>query len=582
MLRTSRHRVAGAAALAAVLLAAGCTSSTAGDLLVADVPAPDDTEQSGLPIWGVNPGNELNDESLLITNALSPLEITSVTPEGQTWVNTLGRVWSGGSLLAYGDGQQNLVVAGKPGSELERIASSSNAVTQVIRRGTFVRTAEGCVLATSPDDVETVGEGNCAISLDERWVISWPIQNPGGLTIRDLRNDSTRTVDDIDVTSAAVLGHDNRILVVENTAEGAVGVMLDATDGSEVGRTETYDSLQIGLVGAGSTGFVALSANAEGSELLHIDTDGHVETIDEGYYLVPVLNGHEVTYLDYEEDLATSSLKRWSHDEPEVLLEGYVGAAAVDDHHVIATKETDDEIEFFYQHGGTGELEHAYTLPIAEGASSPISGNGAGIKSLRTWVKGSTVLLQINGEDTNGSFVRIDTQGGHSDAPIVNVTGLQLEAIDSDGTVLLSMDDGEVEIDPASGQPTGPTQRRIVVVRPHDDEPTTRAVLGQTGTNLIHDGVIYVTDATDTSNVVVSKVRATGKNDELEVLYENKQIAGSTWPEQGGATQSLLITPRLLIEQQQQQLEQQQQMQALQGQQGQGQGQGQQGAQPEG
>ena len=480
-------------------------------------------------------------------------------------MNTLGRVWGGGSLLSYGDGQQSLVVAGNPGTKLARIAASGDTTTRVLRRGTFVQTADGCVLATSPDDVEEVGEGNCAISLDERWVVSWPLEAPGGLTIRDLRNDTTRTVEDLTVVSAAVLSHDNRILAIDQTADGSVGVLIDATDGSEIGRTDRYDSLQIGLVGASSTGFVALAASAAGSELLHVDTEAHVETIDEGFYLVPLINGHEVTYLDYDQDLSASSIKRWSHGEPEVLLEGYVGAAAVDEHQIIATKETDDEIEFFYQHGGTGELEHAYTLPLGEGAASPLAGNGVGIKALRTWVKGSTVLLQINGEDTFGSFVRIDTHGGHSDAPIENVKGLLLEAIDSDGTALLSMDDSDVAVDPTTGMATASAPRRMLVVRPHDDEPTTRAVLGRTGTNLIHDGVIYLTDASDAERVVVSTVRATGKDDELRTLYESKQIAGSTWPEQGGATQSLLITPRLLIEQQQQQLQQQQQMQQLQG-----------------
>ena len=575
MSRTTRHgagrrnRVTGAAALAALLFAAGCTSATSGDLLVADVPDQNST-QSGIPIWGVSPGDPLDDDSLLLSNALSPGEITTVLPDGQTWVNTLGRVWGGGSLLSYGDGQQSVVVAGNPGSKLARIAASPDTTTRVLRRGTFVQTADGCVLATSPDDVEEVGEGNCAISLDERWVVSWPTDAPGALTIRDLRKGSTRTIDDLSVVSAAVLSHDNRVMVVDQTDEGAVGVMIDATDGSEVGRTDVYEALQVGLVGVESTGFVALASSASGSELLHIDTEAHVETIDEGYYLVPVLNGHEVTYLDYDQDLTASSIKRWSHDGTEVLLEGYVGAAAIDEHHIIATKETDEAIEFYYQHGGTGELELAYTLPLGEGAESPLSSDGVGIKALRTLVKGSTVLLQINGEGTNSSFVRIDTQGGHSDAPIEDAAGLLLESIDSDGTVLLSLDDRAAEVDPATGMPTAAAPRRMVIVRPHDDEPTTRAVLGRTGTNMIHDGVIYLTDASDAERVVVSTVRATGKDDEQRVLYENKQIAGSTWPEQGGATQSLLITPRLLIEQQQQQLQQQQQMQqqmeALQGQ----------------
>ncbi len=581
MSRTPRHgiagrnRVAGVAALSALLLAAGCTSATSGDLLVADVP--DQSSVGGVQVWGVEPGDPLDEDSLLLSNAVAPGEVTTVLADGRTWVNSLGRVWSGGSLLSYGDGQESLVVAGAPGSKLARLAASQSSTALVLRRGTFVQTADGCVLATSPDDVEEVGEGRCAISLDERWVVSWPTDEPGSLSIRDLRKGSTRTVDGLAVAGAAVLSHDNRIMVVDQTDRGSVGVVIDAADGSEVGRTDRYDALRIGLVGTSSTGFVALASVAGTNELIHIDADAHVETIDEGDDLVPVLNGHEVTYLHYGQDLTTSSIKRWSHDGgTEVLLEGYVGAGAIDEHHIIASRETEDEIEFFYQHGGTGELELAYTLPLGEGAASPLDGGGSGIKALRTLVMGSTVLVQVNGEGTRGSFVRIDTHGGHSDAPIEDAAGLLLEAVDNDGTALLSLDDGEVDIDPATGMATSSAPRRMVIVRPHDDEPTTRAVLERTGVNLLHDGVIYLTDASDTEKVVVSSVRATGKDDERRVMYENKQIAGSTWPEQGGATQSLLITPRLLIEQrqrqQQQQLEQQmmleQQLQAAQGQAG--------------
>lgn len=564
--RARRNRTAGAAALAAMLLAAGCTSATAGDLLVADLPEQGaDVEQTGLQLWGVNPGDELNDESLLVSNLLSPLEIVSLQPEGRTWVNPLGRVWNGTPLLAYGDPDGSLVVAGDPGSDLGEIASAPRLQAQVIRRGAFVHTTDGCVLARSKDDVEEVGSGSCAISLSERWVASWPSQMPGPLTIRDLRNDSTRTVDDVSVAEAAVLDKDNRIMVIEQTAQGSEGVVIDATNGSEVGRTDRYDSLQVTTVGAESTGFVLLASSANGTELLHVDTDAHVESIDDGNYLVPVINGHEVTYLDYGEDLATSTLKRWSHGhEPEVVLEGYVGAGAIDDHHVVATKETDEAIEFYVQHGGTGELELAYTLPIAEDAASPLAGNGVGIRAIEMWVKGTTVHLQINGEGANGSYVRLDLHNSHSDAPLENVEGLQLEGLDADGTALLSYDERKVEIDPASGRPIGSSPRRIVIVRPHDDEPTTRAVLGQTGTNTIHDGIIYMTDASDLDRVVVSSVRATGKDDTQRVLYENRQIAGATWPKQGGASQSLLITPRLLIEQRQQQLEQEQAMQSMQ------------------
>ena len=44
------------------------------------------------------------------------------------------------------------------------------------------------------------------------------------------------------------------------------------------------------------------------------------------------------------------------------------------------------------------------------------------------------------------------------------------------------------------------------------------------------------------------------------MLYTGKQVAGATWPQHGGAVTSVLITPRLLLEQaaQQQQAAQEQ------------------------
>jgi hypothetical protein len=155
--------------------------------------------------------------------------------------------------------------------------------------------------------------------------------------------------------------------------------------------------------------------------------------------------------------------------------------------------------------------------------------------------QGSMVYLQIDGATTS-SFVRIDTVGNRSDVPLSGAANLLFESLDVDGTALLTR---------GTGTDDAPSDE-VLVVAPHDDEPEVRATLGRTATNLIHEGTIYLTDTSDPTTVKVSTLRSSGKDDEPTVEYTNKQVAGATWPQWGGATSSVFITPRLLLEQVQQ------------------------------
>lgn len=541
-----------AAALAGAATIAGCSNPYSGELLVADAPGPEST--ADIRVWSVEPGDELSDDNLAIDNAYGPLAIDTVTADGETWTNGLGRTWQGGNLLAYDLAGEAVVSAGTPGEVADELARSASARTTVLRRGTYVQTAEGCVLATSATAVDEVGAGSCAISQDERWVASWSTTGEG-LTIRDLRNDSTETVDGLAVARAAVLAKDARVLAVVVGESGYEAVLIDATDGSEIARSEPYPALDVSTPDPEAEGFV-LSAGAEaGNTLLYMDTDGELVTVDQGTLVEPVLNSHEVTYLFYDTTFSTSSLRRWSPDhEPEVLLEGFVGAGAVDGSRVIATRETPEGTEFYREEAGTGEMHQVLTLPRAADDADPNDGEALGASVSRMLVHGSTVMLQVDGATTS-SFVRIDLSGDHSDVPVEHAAGLRLASIDVDGTALLTRQEG----DPAAGA----VSTDVMIVRLHDHDPDVRATVGSTSTNLIHEGRIYVTDTSDPEDVRIVSMRSTGKLDR-EVLYSGKQIGGATWPQNGGATTSQLTTPALLVQraQQQQQAQQAAQQQA--------------------
>lgn len=539
--RTRSMGLAGLAALA--VLAAGCSDPYGGQLILADAPS-DATTAPDIALYAVDPGEDPADDSTRVApRALAPREILTTVEHGQIWANPLARNWKGGLLLNFGDGESDLVTAGTAGTELEELARSTTARTTVLRRGALLQTAEGCRLATSPEKVDDLGQGNCAIGLDERWLVSWPLDGRG-LTIRDLRTDERRTLDDLQVTNAGVLSKDDRVLAIVRDQEGSRGVLLDARSGDEVGRTEAFEFLDVGLIGHDAKGFVLQAGSQQGSELLHMDTEGTVSRIDAGVYLLPVINGAEVTYLRYDQDLSGSSVRRWTpgEDEPETLLSGYVGAASADGEHVVVSRETAEGTEFWRPERGSGELQRVLTLDRVGGDADPSAGGGTGISVSRMYVHKSTAHLQVDGATTT-SYVRIDLKGDHSDAPVEGAAGLVLESIDADGTALLARNVGT---DQAPAE-------ELLVVRPGKDEVDVRARVARTLANVIHEGTIYLTDATDPSEITVKSVRAVGAEEEPEVLYRNRQVAGASWPLWGGATRSLFVTPRLLLEQAQQQ-----------------------------
>jgi hypothetical protein len=293
---------------------------------------------------------------------------------------------------------------------------------------------------------------------------------------------------------------------------------------------------------------VLQAATGGETELLYVGTDAEVTSIDRGFYLVPVINGAEVTYLRYNEDLATSSVRRWApgDDEPEDLLTGYVGAGSPDGERVLVSRETAEGTELWREES-SGELHEVLTLERQGDDADPTSGTSTGIGVSQMLVRGSMVYLQINGASSS-SFVRVDMVGSHSDVPVSGERQLLFESLDVDGTALLTR---------GGGTDQNPVED-ILVVGPRDHEPELRASVGRTAANLIHEGTIYLTDTSDPSKVTVRSVRAAGKDDELEELYVDKQVAGATWPQWGGATRSLFITPRLLVEQAQQSQQQSQ------------------------
>ncbi|MHB1138320.1 MAG: hypothetical protein ACYC2O_05130 [Microthrixaceae bacterium] len=551
MRRSTPHRTTilrGGALAALVLVGAGCAGTGGGTLLVAEGTP---TSADGVKIWSAAPGDELDDGRLVVASAQRPGSVSTRLEDGTTWINGLGRTWKGSDLLAYADASSTNLISTSPGGEPEQLASATDLQTTVLRRGAYVRTADGCLLATSPTETEQLGTGSCAISSDERWVVSWgsPGEDAPALTIRDLRHDHDETVDlDGRVVNAVVLA-------AGESPDGYRGVVLDATDGSEVGRTDAFSYLDVATVGAEATGFVIITTNSAASDptapeapttaLSYVDADARVESIDSGYYLVPVQTGETITYLSYGNELSASSVREWSpgDDEPHVLLEGQVGAGTADGRllvlrEVAASGDDPAGVEF-WRPDASHELVKVLTVPAPEGTMG-IEEGGSGATVSRAWVRGAMVYLQLD-QAPASSFVRIDMAGDHSDVPIENAERLLLESLDVDGTALLTRGDE------AAGD------EAILVVRPHDHDAEERARFTSTGLNLIHEGVIYVTSisgSSDAPEVAVHSVRATGK-ERRELLWSDRQIAGATWPEQNGATVTAITTVGSLIAQQQ-------------------------------
>ncbi|CAB4545113.1 unannotated protein [freshwater metagenome] len=561
-LKSFRGLVLGVALIGLAAASTGCSSASKNKLLIAEASG---SSSSGVAVWAAQPGDTLDDSNLVIESAASPAQVATRLEDGGIWVNGLGRDWNNTALLAFSSaagldpstGQASSQITNltttKPGAKPNALVESAQLQATVIRRGVYVRTADGCVLVTSPTKAEDLGFGSCAISTDERWLVSWGADSPANasLTIRDMRRKTNTAVEGLGtVVDAVALSNGALVMASVQVEDQVQGVLLDATNGSELGRTDKYKALEISPASNQAKGFVFMTNKGEGSALSYMAADASIQAIDEGFYLAPVSNGSEVTYLSFQQELSKSTVRSWSpgDSEPETLLTGQVGAGMVGDKMLVlrevdATGRAPATLEFWRTASGN-EFTKVLSLAAPPDAQ-PVEQGGSAAVVDRAWVRNNMAYLQVS-SGTTSSFVRIDMTGDRSDAPIENSAGLRLDSLDADGTALVTLKN------PDSGQES------ILVVGPHDDEPVERATFAQTASNLIHEGAIYVTEVSgDTTGasgqapeLSVVSFRSSGKLNQ-KLLWKDRQIAGATWPEQNGATATQFVTVGALIKSQQ-------------------------------
>ena len=590
--RATRTVLLGVTVVGLILASSGCSGSAKNRLLIAEASG---SSSSGVKIWAAQPGDTLDNSNQVIEAAASPAQVATRLQDGSTWVNGLGRDWNNTELLSFtttagldpstgqATNQITNLTTGRPGAKPNSLVESAQMQATVIQRGVYVRTADGCVLVTSPTKAEDLGVGSCSISTDERWVVSWGADpaaaagaNPSGspasgasLTIRDLRHKSNTAVDGIGtVIDAVALSNGARVLATVQDGKEVQGVLLNASSGKEIARTDKFKALEISPTADGATGFVFMTNKGEGSALAYMSADGSVQAIDEGFYLAPVNNGQSVTFLSFQQDLSKSTVRSWSpgDSQPETLLTGQVGAGMVDGE-VLVLREVDATdtrtpaaLEF-WRAGSGNAMTKVLSIP-APADSKPVNQGGSAVVVDRAWVRNDMAYLKLT-SGTASSFARIDMTGDRSDAPIQNVASLRLDSLDSDGTALLTQND------------SGAATESVLVIGPQDEKPVQRNTFAQTAANLIHEGVIYVTEVSgDTTGATqappklsVISFRSTGNLDQ-KLLWKDRQIAGATWPEQNGATATQFITVGALIKSQQQAQQAQQGGQAGQAQQG--------------
>lgn len=521
----------GLAATAALLVAAGCSN---GDrLLVAE----GQVGQEGTPIWAVEDDQPADDSTLVGRRATSPLGIQDVTSAGTSSFNQLGWNWGGEVLLAVGTPDGSRISVGAPGARQALLERSEGDVdSAVVRRGVFLRSPTGCALATGAEPAEEVGTGRCLLSEDERWIVSWsggtsPDQQGGpvprsnvaaqGATVRDLRSGSVRRISDAAVTSASVLGHDERVLLAEQDGDVVRLRLVDAADGSTVARPGRYDAVNIQPPVVGSDGFVLQARVGQRMQLVHVATDGERTVIDEGLQLQPVTASSVVTYLEFGEGPGQDALLRWDGDgEPEVLARGSVGAGAVDPTTIVALEEAQGRVRFMRE-GHGGELEESVVL---------VTDTSRSVLATRTVVRDDSAILVVSSA-SGTSLVEVGLHGPGK-VLVSDWASLQLQSMDHDGTILFT-----------GRRTTADTQDALVVVRPGHD-PEVRGRVPQVGTALLHAGTIYASVVGE-RQVEVRSFTAVGERGS-ELLHRGKQVAGATWPELGGATETVMFNRALL------------------------------------
>ena len=415
---------------------AGCGSTAGKQLLVAE----DTGNEAGTSkVWAVPPGDPLDSDSIVAAAASQPIDVITADSLTQYRVNQLGVGWKDSTLLAFSDGTEARVTAGVPGEKPATLASAQDLQAVLLNRGALTLDSEGCTLASAPDDeAERVGTGQCTFSDDGIWVVSW---SDGTLRTRNLSNGTTTKVSGLTVLGAVVVDADDRVLAVEQTDGGKLrGRMIDATDGSTVATTPEFD--QVSSLSAGGDQFVIGGLRRGRTELASVDTAGTFTVIDTaeasaqdepGSIFIPVAVEHDVTYLRINvADPAGGALLRWTGDpKPEVLLRGNIGAGQVEPGQVVATREGDGKVEF-YREDPTG-MQKVLTLRTPTDESIQVD---------RFLYSGDSVLMTVTSAQGT-SLVRLDLEGEGSDAPIRDRAFLALDAIDNDGTLLLSSSTGD-------------------------------------------------------------------------------------------------------------------------------------------
>ena len=516
----SRPILIAACALAVTLGATACGSGDNRLFVIVNPSAQEATAK----VWAVEPGAELDKSALVSEMATGPVRINTLDKSGMQWVNNIGRTWQGKVLLGTTLQAGSRLTAGDPGGKQTTIAGADQLGVLVTDRGVIASDKAGCKLATGVERATTVGEGLCTLSDDGRWLASWPAEG-GALQIRDLRHDTVTTVKG-SFTHAVALGHDARVLGLEETDSTTVAKVIDAKSGSVL-KSNTWDGASQAMPSnPRSTGFALSRSSRTSSAMLWIDTDGNLTTVATatGELFVPVTAADGVHYLRLGADPSKATLYHWSPGgTPVKLLAGELTATAAGPDSLVVTRQSGARMQFWHT-TRPDELSAQPDLTLAVA-----SGDHAAISS--AFLQGDTVHAVVAGS-TASSYVRIDLAGDDDAAPARNWSKLDFQSIDTDGTVLLVGAKGQVD------RTTGatPTQQ-LLAVHPGADTTDVRATSSTFGLGLVHNGTIYYTSLGRDNAPAVWKVPASSKDKpKPELLYRNAQQVGAAWPEFGGGT----------------------------------------------
>jgi hypothetical protein len=521
--------------------AASCTGIDDQLLVVANPGA----EQQSTTIFAVTPGDDLDDDSRVLADAVGPLTVVTRGSDGELRYDELGQAWQGELLLAASvqaeDPQRTQrVLANQPGGDATTIAAAAQTEVVMVARGVFVFDDEGCRLATRAEKATEVGKGRCSISDNDRWVASWPAEG-GDLEVRDLRDDEVVTTKG-NFTQAVALSNDARVLGIDTGTTTSVAKVIDATTGEVVSTGKAATFLQAVTASPDGRAFVLIAERDGIPSIEWVDTDGTTSTIAEGSParpLLPVNVGEAVDYLALGEELDDSRLYHWAPDskEPESVMAGELTATGLTPGLTLVTRQVADGLELWSVHDG--ELSTRPHVVLRTDTSQHLQVD-------RVLTADGVAHVEVTGA-TGTSYVRVDTEGDRSAVVMRSWASLHIGAVDGDGTVVLT---GSERADDA--------EQQLLVVGPDDDEATRRAAAETFGTSLVRDGTVYFTElgAAETS-VWQVPVSARGGGEAPERLWEDALLGGAAWAQYGGMSETSTVDPVQLAQQQQQQQQQQ-------------------------